>query len=61
MTAGIEAPAKEATTLLSTNESVVLSVMGYATLTFSMVDYLPVIDAELFLVTPLNGKFHAKL
>ena len=61
MTAGIEAPAKEATTLLSTNESVVLSVMGYATLTFSMVDYLPVIEAELSLFTLLYGKFHAKL
>jgi len=61
MTAGIEAPTIEATTPLSTNESVVLSVMGYATLTFSMIDYLPVIDAELFLVTLLYGKFHAKL
>lgn len=41
MTAGIEAPAKEATTLLNTKESWVLSVMGYGALTFSMVVYLP--------------------
>ncbi len=55
MTAGIEAPAKEATILLNTNESVALSVTGYATLTFSMFDYLPVIEAELsFIYTPLR-------
>lgn len=45
MTAGIEAPANEATTLLSTNDSETLSVAEYADLTFSMVVYLPVIDA----------------
>ena len=61
MTAGIEAPAKDATTLFSTNESLVSSVIGYATLTFSMVFYLPVIEAELFLFICLYGKFHAKL
>jgi len=52
MTAGIEAPAKEATTLLNTKDSeeLELSVMGYATLTFSMVVYLPVIWAQTSLL-----------
>jgi len=48
MTAGIEAPAKEATTLLNTNESWVFSVMGYAVLTFSMVAYLPILVQKNF-------------
>jgi hypothetical protein len=45
---GIEAPAKEAKMLLSTKESVVFLVMGYATSTFSIANYLSVIKAELF-------------
>lgn len=46
--------------LLSIKESVVFLVMGYANLTFSIVNYLPVIKAELFLVILLYGNFHAK-
>lgn len=63
MTAGIEAPAKEAITLLNTNDSeeLALSMMGYATLTFSMVVYPPEIEAETSLPINLYGKFHAKL
>jgi|CryGeyStandDraft_13_1057135.scaffolds.fasta_scaffold09142_4 hypothetical protein len=61
MTAGIEAPAKEAKILLNTNESVAVSATGYATLTFSMVFHLPEIEAKTSLVTFLYGKFHAKL
>jgi hypothetical protein len=61
MTAGIEDPAKEAKILLNTSESVALSVMGYATLTFSMVVYPPLIIYKYSSVTLLYGKFHAKL
>ena len=57
MTAGIEAPAREATTLLNTNESWVFSVMGYAVLTFSMVVYLPKLIQKIFLLILLTASF----
>ena len=63
----MEVPAKDATMLLNTNESLevgmldALSVMGLAILTFSMVVYPPVIEAEKSLIIYLYGKFHAKL
>ena len=57
MTAGIEAPAKEATTLLNTNESWVFSVMGYAVLTFSMVAYLPNIGSKKISLIAFTANF----
>ena len=66
MIAGIEAPAIDATILLSTKDSEELSVrfvllgLGYATLTFSMVVYLPVKISSMLSVV-LNGKLFKKL